>query len=86
MSVKITNLCITCGACKPECPVGAILDDDENPKRNDRYYVDKKKCVECVGYNDMPACATVCPTLNCIIWSGKHKGHSEYIKNEPVYD
>jgi ferredoxin len=31
MAVKITDICIACGACIDECPVGAIVDDSENP-------------------------------------------------------
>ena len=84
MSVKITDLCIKCGSCLPNCPVGAIVDEDENPKQNNRFFVYKDKCVECIGYNELPACAIACPTEGCIIWGKKTKGHQEYIKNEPV--
>ena len=31
MAVKITDICINCGACIDECPVEAIVDDDDNP-------------------------------------------------------
>lgn len=34
-----------------------------------RYYVYADKCVECVGHNDQPACASACPTDGCIVWS-----------------
>jgi len=27
MAVMITDLCINCGDCAPECPVAAILED-----------------------------------------------------------
>ena len=69
MSVKITDLCISCGSCIDECPVSAIVDDDDNPTGDSIYYVYADKCVECVGYNDQPACATACPTDGCIVWS-----------------
>ncbi len=28
-----------------------------------------RKCVECVGHHDEPACASACPTEGCIVWS-----------------
>ena len=31
MAVKITDICISCDACLDECPVEAIVDNDENP-------------------------------------------------------
>ncbi len=69
MSVKITDICISCGSCIDECPVSAIVDDDDNPTGEGIYYVYPDKCVECVGHNDAPACATACPTEGCIVWS-----------------
>ncbi|EOX1264864.1 4Fe-4S dicluster domain-containing protein [Campylobacter upsaliensis] len=69
MAVKITDSYIACGSCIDECPVSAIVDDTNNPEGEDRYYVYSNKCVECVGYNDQPACASVCPTDGCIVWS-----------------
>ncbi len=52
MSVKITDICIACGACIDECPVEAIVDDDDNPNDDGCYFVHSEKCVECVGHND----------------------------------
>ena len=69
MAVKITDVCIACGSCIDECPVGAIVDDSDNPTGADTYYVFADKCVECVGHNDEPACASACPTDGCIVWS-----------------
>lgn len=69
MAVLITDICISCGSCIDECPVEAIVDDSENPAGEDIYYVYADKCVECVGHNDEPACATACPTDSCIVWS-----------------
>ncbi|EPN6356500.1 ferredoxin, partial [Campylobacter jejuni] len=31
-------------------------------------------CVECVGHNDQPACASACPTDGCIVWSAVESG------------
>ncbi|PAF44448.1 4Fe-4S dicluster domain-containing protein [Helicobacter sp. 11S02596-1] len=75
MSVKITDICIACGACIDECPVWAIVDNDDNPDGENTYYVYPDKCVECVGYNQMPACANACPTDGCIVWSDLGKPH-----------
>ncbi len=69
MAVEITDICIACGACIDECPVEAIVDDDDNPTGEDIYYVYADKCVECVGHHDEPACAAACPTEGCIVWS-----------------
>ena len=68
MAVLITDTCINCGACIDECPVEAIVDDEDNPTGEEIYYVHSDKCVECVGYHDEPACATACPTEGCIVW------------------
>ena len=69
MAVKITDICIACGSCIDECPVSAIVDDDDNPTGESIYYVYADKCVECVGHNEVPACANACPTDGCIVWS-----------------
>jgi ferredoxin len=81
MAVRITDICISCGACIDECPVEAIVDEDENPTGEEIYFVISSAadaeglgkeasnvCVECVGYHDEPACATACPTEGCIVW------------------
>ncbi len=55
MAYKITDECISCGACEPECPVSAISEGETT------YVIDFNKCVECVGYHDSPQCAAICP-------------------------
>ncbi len=60
MALTITEECINCGACEPECPNEAISEGDEY------YGVDSEKCTECVGYFDEPQCIEVCP-VECII-------------------
>jgi len=64
MAVIITDTCINCA----ECPVEAIVDEDDNPTGEEIYYVYPDKCVECVDYFDVPACAEACPTEGCIQW------------------
>lgn len=60
MALKITEECINCAACEPECPVEAISEGDEI------YIIDPDKCVECEGYFDEPQCKSVCP-VECIV-------------------
>ncbi len=49
MAYKISDECISCGACEPECPVQAISEGDS------KYEIDPEKCIDC------GACADVCP-------------------------
>ena len=90
MAVRITDICISCDACLDECPVEAIVDDTENPKDEDIYFVYSDKCVECVGHNDEPACASACPTEGCIVWddvpAGMPAHESRGDKDSPVID
>lgn len=50
MAYKITDACISCGACEAECPVEAISQGE------DSYVIDPALCTDC------GACAAVCPT------------------------
>ena len=60
MAYKITDDCISCGACEPECPNQAIKEGDTT------YIVDPAKCTECVGAKDSSQCAEVCPVDACV--------------------
>ena len=84
MAVIINDTCINCGACIDECPVEAIVDEDDNPTDEEIYYVYSDKCVECVGHHDEPACATACPTEGCITWDaiGDSPEHREDITDD----
>ena len=55
----ITDDCINCDVCEPECPSDAIYQGEEI------YEIDPKKCTECVGHFDQPQCQEVCP-VDCI--------------------
>lgn len=59
MSLMITEDCINCDVCEPECPNGAISQGEEI------YEIDPNLCTECVGHYDEPQCVAVCP-VDCI--------------------
>ena len=59
MALKITDQCINCDVCEPECPNGAISMGPEI------YVIDPRKCTECVGHFEKPQCQEVCP-VDCI--------------------
>lgn len=59
MALWITDACINCDVCEPECPNQAI-------SMGEAYYViDAQRCTECVGHFDEPQCVQVCP-VECI--------------------
>ncbi len=82
MAIKITDDCINCEACEPECPNNAIYapeeswrfsdgttmsDDSEKEAVSDEFfYIATDKCTECRGFNEEPACAAVCPVDCCV--------------------
>ncbi len=63
MALLITDECINCDVCEPECPNEAISQGPEI------YEIDPNKCTECVGHFDTPQCVAVCP-VECIILRG----------------
>lgn len=82
MSFKISEECISCGACQPECPNEAVYAGGEEYQVNgksfaalseDTYYIASEKCTECVGFHDEPMCASVCPTDSCVKDPGKEE-------------
>lgn len=59
MALIITDDCINCDVCEPECPNSAIAPGD------DIYEIEPDLCTECVGHYDSPQCQQVCP-VDCI--------------------
>ena len=65
MALMITEECINCDVCEPECPNGALSQGDEV------YVIDPGKCTECVGHFNAPQCIEVCP-VECIVQDPDH--------------
>jgi ferredoxin len=59
MALYITDECINCDVCEPECPNGAITQGEEI------YVIDPELCTECVGHYETSQCVEVCP-VDCI--------------------
>ena len=65
MALLITDECINCDVCEPECPNDAIFQGEEI------YEIAPDKCTECVGHYDRPQCQEVCP-VDCILVDPAH--------------
>jgi ferredoxin len=72
MAYKITEECISCGACEPECKNHAIKEGESI------YDIDPAKCTECVGWFTSSKCAEVCP-VDCCIPDPAHKESKEQL-------
>ena len=68
MALLITDECINCDVCEPQCPNAAISMGAEI------YEIDPQRCTECVGHFDEPQCRVVCP-VDCI------PIHPEYVES-----
>ena len=77
MALMITDECINCDVCEPECPNGAISQGVEI------YVIAPALCTECVGHSDTPQCVEVCPVdcipLNPDIVESKEQLHQKYL-------
>ena len=60
MAMKVTDECISCGACEPVCPTQSVSQGDSI------YVINQETCVECVGHHDSPQCVSVCP-VECVV-------------------
>jgi ferredoxin len=77
MALMITDECINCDVCEPECPNNAISQGAEI------YIIDPRLCTECVGHFDKPQCVEVCPVdcipLNPDIVETQEQLHEKYL-------
>ena len=73
MALMITDECINCDVCEPECPNNAIAPGDEI------YEIDPAHCTECVGHFDEPQCVAVCP-VDCIPKDPEHEESEEVLQ------
>jgi ferredoxin len=72
MALFITDECINCDVCEPECPNEAISPGDEI------YEIDPNLCTECVGHYETSQCIEVCP-VDCILVDPKHEETKEQL-------
>jgi ferredoxin len=78
MALIITDECINCDVCEPECPNQAISQGEEY------YVIDPRRCTECVGHYAEPQCVKVCP-VDCIPLDPAHvetkeELHAKYLR------
>jgi ferredoxin len=73
MALMITDACINCDVCEPECPNQAIFMGPEI------YVIDPGRCTECVGHFDEPQCVQVCP-VSCIPLNPQHLESREQLQ------
>ena len=66
MALFITDQCINCDVCEPECPNDAIYQGELI------YEIESSKCTECVGHYKKEQCIVVCP-VDCILVDPDHK-------------
>ena len=71
MALMITDECINCDVCEPECPNEAISLGPEI------YQIDPDRCTECVGAFDHPQCVDSCPIEGCIATDADHPESKE---------
>lgn len=72
MALRITDECINCDVCEPECPNDAISQGE------DIYAIAPGRCTECVGHFDKPQCVEVCP-VDCIVPDPAHAESGEQL-------
>lgn len=77
MALIISDECINCDVCEPECPNSAISQGDEI------YEITPDKCTECVGHYDEPQCQQVCP-VDCISLDPDHEESKDQLMKKYI--
>lgn len=75
MALYITDECINCDVCQPECPNDAISQGVEI------YEIDPMLCTECVGHYEKSQCVEVCP-VDCILLDPNHKETEQQLQEK----
>ena len=75
MALMITDECINCDVCVPECPNEAISQGEEI------YEINPNLCTQCVGHFETPQCIEVCP-VDCIIPDPKFSETPEQLQDK----
>lgn len=65
MALYITDQCINCDVCEPECPNDAIYQGEFI------YEIEANKCTECIGHFKKEQCVVICP-VDCILVDPEH--------------
>ena len=66
MALYITDQCINCDVCEPECPNDAIYQGEII------YEIETDLCTECIGHFDKEQCVVICP-VDCILVDPGHE-------------
>ena len=74
MAYKITDECISCGACETECINQAITEGETI------FVIDPDKCTECVGAHEASKCAEICPVDACIADPDHAESHEQLLE------
>jgi ferredoxin len=74
MAYYITQDCINCGACEPECPNTAISEGDPV------YVIDPDRCTQCIGHYESSRCAEVCPVDACLPDPNHPEGRDQLVE------
>lgn len=71
MATRITEQCIGCALCEPECPNEAIS------ASGGTFVIEPSLCTECVGFHAAQQCAAVCPVDVCVADPDHVEGEAE---------
>ncbi len=72
MALFITDQCINCDVCEPECPNEAIYQGEEI------YEIETSLCTECIGHFETQQCVEICP-VECILTDPNHEENHQQL-------